>query len=51
MLSLYRNALTIYDRIAQLARRINQETARWIGDFTGAEDNESAFTGLRLNDL
>ena len=51
VLSLYRNALTIYDRIAQLARRINQETARWIGDFTGAEDNESALTGLRLNDL
>ena len=51
VLSLYRNALTIYDRIAQLARRINQETARWIGDFTGAEDNESALSGLRLNDL
>lgn len=51
VLSLYRNALTIYDRIAQLARRINQETARWIGDFTGAEDNESALTGLRLTDL
>lgn len=35
ILSLYRDDMAIYERVAQSMRRINQETVRWLGDFTG----------------
>ena len=35
ILSLYRDDMAIYERVAQSMRRINQETMRWLGDFTG----------------